>query len=118
MSGSGTNLPAVPAAAAAPDVAALQQQLTQARSQVQQTAQVLEQSAAKQEADDRSMITRVIIFVFGGSMAAVLVTIVGLAIYSGKTDLVAEQVVDLLKSVVLPVVTLVLGYYFGRAGKG
>ncbi len=97
---------------------ALQRDLSAAREQVRQSAQALERSAANQEADDRSLITRVVIGVFGASIAAVLSLIAGLALYSGNTDQAAAHSVDLLKSVVLPVVTLVLGYYFGRAARG
>jgi len=37
---------------------------------------------------------------------------------TGRWDAAATQAVDLIKSCVFPVVTLVLGYYFGRSAKG
>jgi len=58
-----------------------------------------------------------VIWVFGGSIGAVLLAIVIAGIASGNPTNIADQAADLLKSVVLPIVTLVLGYYFGRAGK-
>lgn len=109
----------VPGAAAPPaeDVEALRRQIAEARAQVQMTARAIDQGVA-QETSDRSMITRVVIQVFGWSIAAVLLAILAAAYASGKWDTVSTQATDLLKSVVLPIVTLVLGYYFGRAGKG
>jgi len=123
MSGQGSispgNLPSVlPAPALAPDqdVEALRRQIAETRAQLQQTARVMDQGQI-QEVNDRSMITRVVIWVFGGSIGAVLLAIVIAGIASGNPTNIADQAADLLKSVVLPIVTLVLGYYFGRAGK-
>ncbi|MGG5818189.1 hypothetical protein [Falsiroseomonas sp. HW251] len=119
MSGTKDNLPSVvppPAAPSEQDIEALRRQIAQAREQVQQTARAMDQGQI-QEMNDRSMITRVVILVFGGSIGAVLLAIVIAGIASGKAEAIATQAVDLLKSVVLPIVTLVLGYYFGRAGK-
>lgn len=119
MSGAGGPLQPVPAPATTDqDVEALRRQLQEARTQVLETASAIDRGMQKQEADDRSMITRVVIQVFGYSIAGVLAVIVIIAVASGQYGQVAEKAVDLLKSVVLPIVTLVLGYYFGRAGKG
>jgi hypothetical protein len=128
--GSGTqgNLPSVlpsplasPLAAPPPppdqDVDALRRQIAETRAQLAQTARAMDQGQM-QEVNDRSMITRVVILVFGGSIGAVLLAIVIAGIASGQAENIATQAADLLKSVVLPIVTLVLGYYFGRAGKG
>lgn len=120
MSGTASNLPSVvPPAGAAPDqdVEALRRQIAETRAQLAQTARAMDQGQI-QEVEDRSMITRVVILVFGGSIGAVLLAIVIAGIASGKAENIAAQAADLLKSVVLPIVTLVLGYYFGRAGKG
>lgn len=70
------------------------------------------------EAEDRSWIAKRIIGIFTGVIAGVLAI---LALGAGKTGdwtAAGTQAVDLIKSAVLPVVTLVLGYYFGRSGKG
>lgn len=100
------------------DVEALRRQLSEARAQFAQTATAIDRGMQQQEADDRSMITRVVIQVFGASLGGVLLVIIIVAIASGEYVALAEKAIDLLKSVVLPIVTLVLGYYFGRAGKG
>jgi type VI protein secretion system component VasF len=102
--------------AADPELDALRRQIAETRAQVQDTVRVMD-SGQKQEADDRSMITRVVIIVFGCSMLAVLAVIVLGSIMSQKYEDLGDKAVDLLKSTVLPIVTLVLGYYFGRAGK-
>jgi hypothetical protein len=99
-----------------PEIVALRRQIAETRAQVQETARAMD-SGQKQEADDRSMITRVVIIVFGLSMLAVLLVLVGSAVGSGKYEDLGDKAIDLLKSTVLPIVTLVLGYYFGRAGK-
>jgi type VI protein secretion system component VasF len=77
-----------------------------------ETRQTVAERVMQQEAGDRYLITRVVLWVFGGSIALVLVVI----LFGSRES--ADGAADILKSVVLPVVTLVLGYYFGRAGKG
>lgn len=81
------------------------------------TPQVVDQSLAR-EAEDRSWVARRIIWIFVGVIAAGLGIIVLGAMMTGKWDEATRQAVDLIKSCVFPVVTLVLGYYFGRSGKG
>ena len=73
---------------------------------------------SRREADDRSWIAKVIIGVFVAVIFAGLGILVAGAAMTGKWDAAATQAVDLIKSAVLPIVTLVLGYYFGRSGKG
>ncbi len=70
--------------------------------------------------DDRSWIARQIIYVFVGAVSAVLLLLLvdGLASHGEAWSLVADRAADLIKTAVLPVVTLVLGYYFGKSGKG
>jgi hypothetical protein len=70
------------------------------------------------EADDRSWIARQIIWVFVGVIVAGLGILTWGAQETGEWEDAADQAIDLIKSTVLPVVTLVLGYYFGRSGKG
>jgi hypothetical protein len=55
---------------------------------------------------------------FTGAVAGVLAIPALGGIRTGEWDAAGTQAVDLIKSTVLPVVTLVLGYYFGRSGKG
>ncbi len=83
------------------------------------TADTYAKTAAQQEADDRSQIARLIINIFVGAVAAVLI----LLALEGFLDRlswpdVTTKAADLIKTSVLPVVTLVLGYYFGRSAKG
>ena len=91
MSGQGSvspgNLPSVlsaPAPAPDQDVEALRRQIAETRAQLQQTTRVMDQGQI-QEVNDRSMITRVVIWVFGGSIGAVLLAIVIGGIASGRT---------------------------------
>ena len=70
------------------------------------------------EAGDRSWIARTIIWIFVGVIAAGLGILVAGAAMTGEWQDAGDQTVDLIKSTVLPIVTLVLGYYFGRSGKG
>jgi hypothetical protein len=84
----------------------------------------LEQEAARkalddllkrQQADDRSAIAKVIVWAFVGLIAwVVIAATVGAAVFAW--DEIAEPVkvlMTILSSVLLPVVTLVIGYYFG-----
>jgi len=82
-------------------------------------AQVVARSQT-QDDDDRSWIARQIIYVFVGAVSAVLLLLLvdGLASHGESWSLVADRAADLIKTAVLPVVTLVLGYYFGKSGKG
>ena len=53
----------------------------------------------------------------GASIAAVYLFLFVKAVVTGAWEASAQTSVEILKSVILPVVTLVLGYYFGRAGR-
>ncbi len=59
-----------------------------------------------------------IIWVFVAVIAAGLGILVAGAAMTDEWQDAGDQAVDLIKSTVLPIVTLVLGYYFGRSGKG
>ena len=54
--------------------------------------------------------------IFSIVIAAALATFVAEGVLTGRWDAVAMQTFDLVRSSVLPVVTLILGYYFGRSG--
>ena len=73
---------------------------------------------SRREADDRSWIAKRIIGVFVAMIFAGLGILVVGAAMTDEWQNAGDQSVDLIKSTVLPVVTLVLGYYFGRSGKG
>ena len=83
-----------------------------------QAQQTVADEVSRREADDRSWIARRIIWVFLGVIAAGLSILVAGASMTGEWQDAGDQAVDLIKSTVLPVVTLVLGYYFGRSAKG
>lgn len=72
---------------------------------------------AEREDDDRSWIARTIIVVFVGTIVAGLSILTLEGWMTGDWTRTTAQVTDLIKSAVLPVVTLVLGYYFGRSGR-
>jgi hypothetical protein len=85
---------------------------------VQQSSRVIDTSIAR-EAEDRSWIARAILLVFVISVAIVLGIFLTEGILTKEWTQVAVQAADLMKTAVLPVVTLVLGFYFGsRSGKG
>lgn len=68
---------------------------------------------------DRSWIARQIITVFVTAIVGVFGLLALQGFVSGHWDAPASQAVELIKTAVLPIVTLVLGYYFGsRDNKG
>ncbi len=76
------------------------------------------EQAARQELGDRALITRTVTTVFFIAVPLSLIALLVLAFVSAASakDAIAG-ITDILKSVLLPVLTLVLGYYFGR-GRG
>ena len=98
-------------------------------SEVDQKKQAIEEDIGKyssrREVDDRSFIAKLIV---GAFVASVLLFILG-AGYVGlfgdctgacaaQWSSVSSQIVEVMKSLLLPVVTLVLGFYFGRQASG
>ncbi len=75
-------------------------------------------TAERQEAEDRSWIAKRIIQIFVGAVAAVLILLLLQGVLKGEWSTVASQAADLIKTAVLPIVTLVLGFYFGSRTKG
>jgi hypothetical protein len=69
-----------------------------------------------QQADDRSLIAKWIVFSFVGMVAWVVVAATFGAYYFDWNALVepGKFLLTILGSVMLPVVTLVIGYYFGK----
>ncbi len=72
------------------------------------------ESAKRLQAQDRSHIAKLIVWLF-------LIVCIGTAVFFGVASLFSlaswesagENLLTLLSSVILPVVTLVIGYYFG-----
>lgn len=82
---------------------------------VAQAGEALKNRTERQLEDDRSLIAKSIIFVFVGLIVWVVLAVsVGVAFMSW--DAISEPakfMIAILSSVMLPVVTLVIGYYFG-----
>ncbi|MDH4095210.1 MAG: hypothetical protein OEV81_10550 [Betaproteobacteria bacterium] len=89
----------------------------------QQARQALEESEARirqQQADDRSVIAKRIVNAFVAAIALLLIW-AALGTWLSSWDRIAEPakfMLGMLSSVLLPVVTLVIGYYFGSAKGG
>jgi hypothetical protein len=73
--------------------------------------------AIQQQEQDRSWIARSIIRMFVIVVGAALVILALQGWLTTEWDKVATEATDLVKSAVLPIVTLVLGYYFGQSDK-
>lgn len=100
-----------------PDPTTLRQILETAQSEVSRDTQDVDTLKPTQADQDRSWIARTIIWIFVGAVAGVLSLLLLRGIYTGDWETVTTQAADILKSAVLPVVTLVLGYYFGQSSK-
>ncbi len=71
--------------------------------------------ATRQELGDRTRITGIVTTVFFIAVPFALLSLLLLALINGAAAGAAiGAVTDILKSVLLPIMTLVLGYYFGR----
>ena len=112
MSGTGTP----PAAAVVDPADALRKQLAAAAADLAQAKQAAGGSGPIREAD-RSAIAHRIVWIFTGAIGAVLLLYVIQAYQSTQWSMAASEAADLIKSVLLPVVTLILGYYFGQSDK-
>jgi hypothetical protein len=83
--------------------------------QAAQGAKALQDRIQRQQADDRSLIAKIIIVAFVVLIAIVVgAAIVGAAFFDWD-ELIepGKFLMGILGSVMLPVVTLVIGYYFG-----
>jgi len=81
-------------------------------------SKVLVQGTESTTDADRSRIAKQIINVFVGALLLVLLLLLFEGHVTGNWSYAASQATDLLKTTLLPIVTLVLGYYFGQSGKG
>jgi hypothetical protein len=83
---------------------------------VKQSQKALEERNKRLQADDRSHIAKVIIWAFVALMAFVVLAVIAGLAYFGDWEQISEPakfLMAVLSSVMLPVVTLVIGYYFG-----
>lgn len=77
--------------------------------------QELAEVIARQELDDRTLITRTVTTVFFVAVPLSILVLLVLSFFSKEAAPEAiKATADILKSVLLPIMTLVLGYYFGR----
>ena len=81
----------------------LSRELAELKPEIEQRAERIDANRHR-EAEDRSWIARRIINIFVGAIGAVL--------------FLTSQAADVIKTAVLPVVTLVLGFYFGSRVSG
>ncbi|SMF69612.1 hypothetical protein SAMN06265365_12779 [Tistlia consotensis] len=97
-------------------MASLDALVSDVRAGVTQTRESLVDHLAKVQAADRSLIAKLVVWLFLIACLGTVVFIV-VAIWAGfavaEWDTGAERLIQLLSSVILPVVTLVIGYYFG-----
>lgn len=95
----------------------LSQELLETARNVEQGQKALEEYARRQEQDDRSLIAKLIVYAFVGLIGFVML-ILTIALFYFKDwkpiEEAAKFLVAILSSVLLPVVTLVIGYYFGK----
>lgn len=97
-------------------MATLQERIAAAEKRLAETKQASESYASRRQARDRSFIANLVVitFVF---LIAVIALVVLFRDWSEVKD-PAEFVLKLMSSVLLPVVTLVIGYYFGKSKEG
>lgn len=96
----------------------LLEQLARERRFVETAEKTLERVEREAETRDRSTVTMIVMVVFAVALLASIIVLVIASYASDNWSSLSQNVLDVLKSVVLPVVTLVLGYYFGRGGRG
>lgn len=98
-------------------MADIDSQIAAAEQALKQSKQAVEDRNRRQQADDRSHIAKLIVGVFVALISILVLSAILGMWYFGEWDTIAEPAKFLsaiLSSVMLPVVTLVIGYYFGK----
>ena len=98
-------------------MADIDSQIAAAEESFKQSQKALEERNRRLQADDRSHIAKLIVWAFVGLMTFVVLAVaIGLLYFSDWNRLAepAKFLMAILSSVMLPVVTLVIGYYFGK----
>jgi cytochrome bd-type quinol oxidase subunit 1 len=97
-------------------MADIDSQIAAAEQAFKQSQQALEDRNKRLQADDRSHIAKLIAWAFVGLMAFVVVAVVAGVVFFDwdRISEPAKFLMAILSSVMLPVVTLVIGYYFGK----
>ncbi len=98
-------------------MADIDSQIAAAEEAYRQSQQALENRNKRLQADDRSHIAKLIVWAFVGLMVFVVFAVTAALFYFCEWNKISETakfLMAILSSVMLPVVTLVIGYYFGR----
>jgi len=94
-------------------MADIDSQIAAAEEAVKRSEKAVEDLAQRQQADDRSHIAKLIVWAFVLLMGIVVAAvIVNLSNWNAISES-AKFLLAILSSVMLPVVTLVIGHYFG-----
>lgn len=94
----------------------LDQLLSATAKNVEQGQRAAEDYAQRLQQDDRSLIAKLIVWAFVGFIGFVVIVLLVASIFKpwSQFEDVAKFLLSILSSVLLPVVTLVIGYYFGK----
>lgn len=95
---------------------ALQQQFKETEKQVAKQQDSVSAEEQRRRGRDRSQIARLIVYLFAASFLLILITIPLMPLHERVAphwDKITEKLLTLVSSVLLPVVTLVIGFYFG-----
>jgi len=93
----------------------LHELLAETRRVVEGAEDSTEDYAARRQADDRSKIAHVIIYLFAGLICLFFAFVILEPHFAAGPSNASDLMLDALKTLVLPILTLVLGYYFGSS---
>jgi type VI protein secretion system component VasF len=91
--------------------------LRQRRERVEEAGVSISDRSAGREIEDRSLIASTVTTVFLVALPLALSFLFVLSFFQNANQDAIAAIADILKSVLMPIMTLVLGYYFGR-GRG
>lgn len=91
----------------------LRELLAETREVVEEVDESAEDYAARRQADDRSKIAHVIVYLFAGLVSVFFAFVILEPHFTETSSEASSLMLDALKTLVLPILTLVLGYYFG-----
>ena len=97
-------------------MAGLDSEFQDAEEKAKASQKALDDRLARQKSDDRSLIAKAIIWAFIGMVSVVVLAVMLGTFYLGWEKLIepGKFLMVILGSIMLPVVTLVIGYYFGN----
>lgn len=100
--------PVRPASEPVPSIDDLRSRIASLKQAAPTTQDIIDRKLA----NDRSWVTRWVV----GTFLLVMIAVIAKSLFYGY-DASLASVVDLIKTVLIPVVTLILGHYFGQSGK-